>query len=85
MYPEYYRKSSEHVKGSNEETCDPYCIGFISAVFKKSSGEIMLRVHKMYRPENSHRGHSYGQQLDLNLLFWSDEGQIFILIHLMVL
>lgn len=74
MYPEYYRKSSDHVKGSNEETCDPYCIGFVNSIIKGRSGEVLLRLNKLYRPENTHRGQSYGQQLDLNLLFWSEEG-----------
>ena len=74
MYPEFYRKSSDHVKGSNEETCEPYCIGYISSILKKKSGEVTLNVNKMYRPENTHRGQTYGQQLDLNLLLWSDEG-----------
>lgn len=73
MYPEFYRKSSDHVKGSNEETCEPYCIGYISSILKKKSGEVTLNVNKMYRPENTHRGQTYGQQLDLNLLLWSDE------------
>ncbi len=83
LYPEYYRKSSDHIKGSNEETPDPFCIGHISGIFSHSkekhmsASEIFLRVNKFYRPENTHKGFSAAHQLDLNMLYWSDEGSNF--------
>jgi len=82
MYPEFYRKSSDHVKGSNSETPEPFCIGYISYIYTKSqdrllaASDVLLRLHKMYRPENTHRGAQLGYQLDLNLLYWSDEGEL---------
>lgn len=82
MYPEHYRKSSEHVKGSNVTTPEPFCIGFISSIVTRSrdkliaSGDICLRVKKMYRPENTHRDAGLSHQLDLNQIYWTDEGKI---------
>ncbi|KAJ9600521.1 hypothetical protein L9F63_026341, partial [Diploptera punctata] len=79
IYPEFYRKSSDHVKGSNMETPDPFCIAHINTIFTKTqmelvaSRDIHIRVNKMYRPENTHRGPSLSQQVDLNMLYWSDE------------
>lgn len=85
MYPEHYRKSSEHVKGSNVTTPEPFCIGFISSIVTRSrdklvaSGDICLRVKKMYRPENTHRDAGLSHQLDLNQIYWTDEGDNFII------
>lgn len=85
MYPEHYRKSSEHVKGSNVTTPEPFCIGFISSIVTRSrdklvaSSDICLRVKKMYRPENTHRDAGLSHQLDLNQIYWTDEGNNFII------
>ncbi|XP_069697598.1 DNA (cytosine-5)-methyltransferase 1-like isoform X2 [Periplaneta americana] len=79
IYPEFYRKSSDHVKGSNMETPEPFCIGHIVTIFTKTNDELVasrdiwIRVKKFYRPENTHRGPSLRQQVDLNMLYWSDE------------
>lgn len=79
MYPEYYRKTSDHIKGSNQSTPPPFCIGYISAILTRShdkliaSKDICLKVNKMYRPENTHKGPSLIQQADLNMIYWSDE------------
>jgi DNA (cytosine-5)-methyltransferase 1 len=81
VYPEFYRKSSEHVKGSNVETPEPFCVGHIKTIFTKTnndliaSWDIWIRVNKFYRPENTHRGPSLSQQVDLNMLYWSEEGK----------
>lgn len=42
MYPEYYRKSSEHVKGSNDTTPDPFLIARILQITSKASGKMTL-------------------------------------------
>lgn len=39
MYPEYYRKSSDHVKGSNEMTPDPFKIARILYITSKNTGD----------------------------------------------
>jgi DNA (cytosine-5)-methyltransferase 1 len=80
-YPEFYRKSSDHVKGSNMETPEPFCVGHIKTIFARTnddlvpSRDIWIRVNKFYRPENTHRGPTLGQQMDLNMLYWSEEGE----------
>lgn len=83
MYPEFYRKSSDHVKGSNYDTPEPFNIGYINAIYATttdklvSSNDIWIKVTKLYRPENTHKGASLVQQVDLNLLYWSDEGNFY--------
>ncbi|KZC09572.1 PREDICTED: DNA (cytosine-5)-methyltransferase PliMCI-like [Dufourea novaeangliae] len=79
MYPEYYRKSSDHVKGSNYDTPEPFHIGYINAIYAKTnnklvaSSDIWIKINKMYRPENTHKGLTLMQQVDLNMVYWSDE------------
>ena len=80
MYPEYYRKSSDHVKGSNYDTPEPFHIGYINAIYATTnnklvaSSDIWIKINKMYRPENTHKGLTLMQQVDLNMVYWSDEG-----------
>lgn len=38
LYPEYYRKSSDHIKGSNEMTPEPFRIARILYITSKSTG-----------------------------------------------
>ncbi|RZF31854.1 hypothetical protein LSTR_LSTR009501 [Laodelphax striatellus] len=74
IYPEFYRKTSDHVKGCNDATPQPFNIGFITAIMAKEDGtDIVITVNKMYRPENTHKGSNHVHQADLNLLYWSDE------------
>ncbi|XP_023289399.1 DNA (cytosine-5)-methyltransferase 1 [Orussus abietinus] len=79
VYPEFYRKSSEHVKGSNYDTPEPFHIGYITSIFATTTdkvvpaSDIWITAKKMYRPENTHKGPSLTQQVDLNVLYWSDE------------
>ncbi|KAL1124037.1 hypothetical protein AAG570_001807 [Ranatra chinensis] len=79
LYPEFYRKTSDRIKGSNETTPQPFCIGLITAIVTNSReklvapADICIRVLKFYRPENT-TGISYqSHQLDLNLLYSSNE------------
>ncbi|XP_014605619.1 PREDICTED: DNA (cytosine-5)-methyltransferase PliMCI-like [Polistes canadensis] len=79
MYPEYYRKSSEYVKGSNYDTPEPFHIGYINTIYVTTtnklvaSSDIWIKVNKLYRPENTHKGLNLMHQVDLNMLYWSDE------------
>ncbi|KOC65410.1 DNA (cytosine-5)-methyltransferase 1 [Habropoda laboriosa] len=79
MYPEFYRKSSDHVKGSNFDTPDPFCVAYINEIYASvndmivSPSDIYIKVNKLYRPENTHRDHALMEQADLNMVYWSDE------------
>ncbi|KAG9430318.1 DNA methyltransferase 1a [Apis mellifera carnica] len=79
MYPEFYRKSSDHIKGSNFDTPDPFCIGYINKIFANtndmlvSPSDINIMVNKLYRPENTHKSSTLMEQADLNMVYWSNE------------
>nr|XP_034181295.1 DNA (cytosine-5)-methyltransferase 1-like isoform X2 [Osmia lignaria] len=79
IYPEFYRKYSDHVKGSNLDTPKPFCLGYINTIYAStndmivSPAEINIKVNKLYRPENTHRDVSLMEQVDLNMVYWSDE------------
>ena len=76
LHPEYYRKTSDYIKGNNRECPETFRVGRIIGIFtRKGSEDIKLRVRKFYRPENTHKGASAGDQSDLNLLYWSSEGR----------
>ncbi|CAD1477928.1 unnamed protein product [Heterotrigona itama] len=78
MYPEYYRKLSD-VKGPNYDTPEPFHIGYINSIYATTnnklvaSSDIWIKINKMYRPENTHKGLTLMQQVDLNMVYWSDE------------
>ncbi|XP_074058265.1 DNA (cytosine-5)-methyltransferase 1-like [Macrotis lagotis] len=79
QYPEYYRKQSDYIKGSNQNAPEPYRIGQIKEIFcdKESNGtDIKLRINKFYRPENTHKGLTNKFSEDINLLYWSKEEAI---------
>ena len=42
MYPEYYRKQTSYVKGSNEETPEPFRVGRITDIYTDRSGRLGL-------------------------------------------
>ncbi|XP_017781710.1 PREDICTED: DNA (cytosine-5)-methyltransferase PliMCI-like [Nicrophorus vespilloides] len=69
LYPEYYRKTSE-VKGSNNETPLPFCIGMIEEL---NTTELTIEVRKFYRPDNINIGMFLSYQSDLNQIFYSSE------------
>ncbi|XP_014253428.1 DNA (cytosine-5)-methyltransferase 1-like [Cimex lectularius] len=79
LYPEFYRKSSDHIKGSNITTPSPFCIGLIVDIFTNSKDKIVapadicIRVIKFYRPENTSGITSQLTHIDLNKLYASDE------------
>lgn len=74
LYPEYYRKTSDSMKGLGTETPHPFCIGLIQEIKENSEKELLIKVRKFYRPENTHKGMLLWYQQDLNVLYWSDEG-----------
>lgn len=56
LYPEYYRKSSDYIKGSNLDAPQPFRVGRVKEIFcnRRSDGkpdrmEIKLRLYKFYR------------------------------------
>lgn len=55
LYPEYYRKSSDYIKGSNLDAPEPFRIGRIKEIFcskrngKPDASEVKLRLYKFYR------------------------------------
>ncbi|KRT82621.1 hypothetical protein AMK59_4034 [Oryctes borbonicus] len=73
VYSEYYRKTSDLVKGSNSDTPEPFCIGLIEEITQTSLKEIKIKARKFYRPENTHKGVFLAHQQDLNMLYWSGE------------
>ncbi|XP_065647414.1 DNA (cytosine-5)-methyltransferase PliMCI isoform X3 [Hydra vulgaris] len=77
-YPELYRKSNDYIKGSNINIAEPFRIGKIISIIKKTDNyggmkSIMLKVRKFYRPENTHKGMSGTMNCDLNMVYWSNE------------
>uniref|UniRef100_A0A665UGH7 DNA (cytosine-5)-methyltransferase n=1 Tax=Echeneis naucrates TaxID=173247 RepID=A0A665UGH7_ECHNA len=80
LYPEYYRKSSDYIKGSNLDAPEPFRVGRIKEIFchrrsnaKPDVSEVKLRIYKFYRPENTHKGVKASYHTDINQLYWSDE------------
>ncbi|CAH2980940.1 unnamed protein product [Chilo suppressalis] len=77
IYTEYYRKSDNYLRGSNLDTMEPFCVGYIAAVVAASDGalivpqDIYLKVYVLYRPENTTS--RFPQHEDLNVVYWSDE------------
>jgi DNA (cytosine-5)-methyltransferase 1 len=78
QFPEFYRKT-DYVKGSNEDSPEPFRIGRIveisttNAEDPLSDSQIRLKVNKFFRPENTHLGVTAAYHADLNFLYWSEE------------
>ncbi|CAB4027548.1 DNA (cytosine-5)-methyltransferase 1 isoform X2, partial [Paramuricea clavata] len=90
-YPEYYRKSSDYIKGSNTDVPQPFRIGEILSITCKASyslkdetADIKLKVRKLYRPENTHKGAKCGYQTDYNLLYCSIEETAVVGINMLI-
>lgn len=77
IYPEYYRKSDNNLRGSNIDTGEPFCVGYIAAITARGDSplinpqDIFLNVNVLYRPENTTS--RFPQHEDLNVVYWSDE------------
>ncbi|PZC79547.1 hypothetical protein B5X24_HaOG216212 [Helicoverpa armigera] len=77
VYPEYYRKSDNNLRGSNIDTGEPFCVGYVAAVTAVGEGplivpqDIYLKVNVLYRPENTTS--RFPQHEDVNVVYWSEE------------
>ena len=78
-YPEKYRKT-ETIKGSNLDTPQPFCIGYVSSIGcagivsrKLSPSDVRLKVVKLYRPGDTHYGAEGAFRGDWHLVYWSRE------------
>lgn len=56
LYPEYYRKSSDYIKGSNLDAPEPFRVGRIKEIFchrrsngKSDTADVKLTLYKFYR------------------------------------
>lgn len=64
LYPEYYRKSSDYIKGSNLDAPEPFRVGRIKEIFcqrrngKCDTSEVKLRLYKFYRLERKQKSQS---------------------------
>ena len=76
MFPEYYRHKG-HVKGSNEQTPDPFRIVVIERIAKQKGG-LVICVRKLFRPENTVQGERDLLTLrsDINEVFWSEDLEV---------
>lgn len=77
IFTEYYRKNDVNLRGSNEDTVPPFCIGYISSIISKTDSpllapqDIMLKLNIMYRPENIIKQNAHHK--DVNMVYWSDD------------
>ncbi|XP_026492162.1 DNA (cytosine-5)-methyltransferase 1-like [Vanessa tameamea] len=77
IYPEYYRKSDNYLRGSNIDTGEPFCVGYVAAITAAGEGplvvpqDIYIKVKVLYRPENT--SSRFPNHEDLNVVYWSDE------------
>lgn len=82
LYPEKYRKPSRVKSVQDEDVLsDPFDIGYISGMWSKrkeitKSSDVKLELKKFYRPHNTYLSLDVIRKLDLNLLYWSDEGTL---------
>ncbi|KAG1714242.1 DNA (cytosine-5)-methyltransferase 1 [Nymphon striatum] len=78
-YTEYYRKTTDYVKGSNSAVPPPFRIGKLKEIFMKKSTrfisnyDVKIRINIFYRPENTGTNKNVCHGSDLNLLCWTDE------------
>ncbi|KAJ8922234.1 hypothetical protein NQ315_004171 [Exocentrus adspersus] len=72
LYPEFYRKKSDNIKGSNIDTPDPFTVGVIEEI-QKQSNNIKIKVRIFYRPENTASSIFMSHVKDLNFLYYTDE------------
>nr|XP_023026505.1 DNA (cytosine-5)-methyltransferase 1-like [Leptinotarsa decemlineata] len=73
LYPEFYRKKSDNVKGSNSDTPDPFIIGLIEDIVKQKN-DIKVKIKILFRPENTVSSMFSSHVKDLNYLYYTDEG-----------
>ncbi|XP_058795195.1 DNA (cytosine-5)-methyltransferase 1-like [Phymastichus coffea] len=74
-YSEVYRKAKDEDSKPNHDVPAPFDIGYITQIFM-SGDKLYLKVTKLYRPENTHKGTYLSKNADINVLFWSDQDKI---------
>jgi hypothetical protein len=77
LYPELYRKNNTN-RPRDDRDAEPCRIGRVLEIYQvKKGSELLLRIQKFYRPENTglklHDGGRIVYQTDLNELYWSEE------------
>ncbi|CAH1179610.1 unnamed protein product [Phaedon cochleariae] len=72
LYPEFYRKKADSIKGSNNDTSDPFTIGVIEDLVKQKN-EMKIKVRIFFRPENTIGSVVSAHTNDLNLLYYTNE------------
>ncbi|KAJ8934705.1 hypothetical protein NQ318_008503 [Aromia moschata] len=72
LYPEFYRKKADNIKGSNLDTPDPFVIGLIEEI-RKEHNDIKMKVRIFYRPENTISSIFLAHVKDLNLVYYTEE------------
>ena len=87
IYTEYYRKpATPSLKGSHEETPDPFQIAVVDKISLKRVNveenegdlepiidtEVILRVRRIYRPEQTQLTEAEYGKWDVTKVFWSD-------------
>lgn len=75
LYPEYYRKVAENVKGSNSDTPDTFVIARIEEIKYKEKEDTKLKVRIFYRPQHVKGSIHSIYEKDLNLVYWSEKGK----------
>ncbi|XP_045468881.1 DNA (cytosine-5)-methyltransferase 1-like isoform X2 [Harmonia axyridis] len=73
LYPEYYRKVAENVKGSNSDTPDTFVIARIEEIKYKEKEDTKLKVRIFYRPQHVKGSIHSIYEKDLNLVYWSEK------------
>ncbi|XP_018573692.1 DNA (cytosine-5)-methyltransferase 1 [Anoplophora glabripennis] len=72
LYPEFYRKKSDNIKGSNIDTPEPFTIGLIEEI-QKQNNSIKIKTRIFYRPENTISSIFLSHVKDLNFLYYTEE------------
>lgn len=77
IYPEFYRKKSDLIKGSNTNTPEPFIVSQIEDIKLRINNKIEIVVRIFYRPENTTNFFALSHK-DLNYLYWTEESTQFI-------
>ncbi|KAK9884556.1 hypothetical protein WA026_007398 [Henosepilachna vigintioctopunctata] len=72
LYPEYYRKVAENIKGSNIGTPETFIVARIEEFNYKSKDEIKLKVRIFYRPQYIKHSIYLLYEKDLNYVYWTE-------------
>ena len=71
VYPEYWRKPASY-KGDHHDTWDPFQIVRLEEILCTDDGPV-LRLRKMYRPDDTHMADEYARSVAYTCIFWTEE------------